>query len=82
MKIQHTKIMQREGDLYIVEMLIADAAEPEEGQEMIRFVSHVQVREKGRSPFYAELQRAALVGVRDILDQQKQGIAQSASGQK
>jgi len=76
MDIQHTNIIQRENNLYIVEMLISDSPEPEEDQEQVYFAAYVQIKEKERSPFFAELQRAALDDMRKILDQKRQEIPQ------
>ena len=46
MKIQHTNISKREDGLYIVDMLIADDPQPDEGQEKIHIVCRVNPTEK------------------------------------
>jgi len=75
MKIQHTNISKREDDLYIVDMLIADDPQPDEGQEKIHIVCRVSPTEKRVALPILEI--AALDYAKEVLEQQSLGLTRA-----
>ena len=67
MRIQHTNIEKRKDDLYIVDILIADSPNTDEGREKIHLVCHINPEKRVALPI---LEIAVLDRVQNILNEQ------------